>query len=99
MQISNFTLIDNTGRPPVVIGGGRFVTAASQCSNSEIAAMEQLMATTASGLSLLTAMLAVETQPYDPEMVKLLLQLRARGPVAKFKNKDAALKRLLPSRG
>lgn len=103
MQTAIFTQMDNSGRAPVVTGMGHFVTAAAQYnnsqSNSQIVAMEQLMATTASALSLLTALVAVETQPYDAEMVQLLLHLKARGPVAKFKNADAALKRLLPSRG
>jgi hypothetical protein len=39
-----------------------------------------------------------EHSKYGAEMVSTLLQLKARGPVAKFKNAREALKRLLPSK-
>jgi hypothetical protein len=95
-----FARMDNSGRPSVPLGVmDHSVTAAAQYNNSQILAMEALMASTASGQSSLTAILAVEVEPYDAEMVKLLLRLKARGPVAKFKNADAALERLLPSKG
>jgi hypothetical protein len=39
-----------------------------------------------------------EDGSYNPEMVTLLLRLKARGPVAKFNGAKAALERLLPSK-
>lgn len=83
MQTALFTQMNNLGRTAIIAR-----TAATQCSsNSEIVAME------------LTTLLSTEAHPYNPEMVQLLLQLKQRGPVAKFKNADAALERLLPSNG
>jgi hypothetical protein len=37
--------------------------------------------------------------PYNPEMVELLLRLKARAPVAEFKNAREAIERLYPSKG
>jgi hypothetical protein len=99
MQAAVFTQMDNSGRAAVVANVDQFFTAAAQCSNTEIGAMEQLMASTAAGLSLLTTLLADEADQYNPEMVKLLLQLKERGPVAKFKNAREVIERLYPSRG
>jgi hypothetical protein len=95
MQTS-FIEMDNTGRAPVFTG---IVGTPTQRSNTTSSAMEQLMATTASLHSLLTVLVAAESEPYNPEMVSLLLELKRRGPVERFRNADAALKRLLPAKG
>jgi hypothetical protein len=90
MLATFFTQADNRAGPAPIAGANMAVRVRG-ASTAELYAWDGSFKILATGRP-------VEDDQYDPEMVALLLRLKARGPVEKFKSADAALERLLPSK-
>jgi hypothetical protein len=91
-----FTRADNLAGPAPIAGANAAVRVCG-LSTAEVYAWEPPLAGYGN-FKILTTDHPGE-YPYSPEMVDLLLRLKARGPVAKFKNSREALERLFPSKG
>lgn len=84
-----------TGAPPTMVSNAALQVCG--LSTAEIYAWEPAL-TGFGEFKLLTTDNPGEEAKYSADMVDLLLRLKARGPVAKFKNSREALERLLPSK-
>ena len=96
MLATFFTQADNRAGPAPVAGANTTVRARG-VSTAQLYAWETPLAGYVS-FNILTTGRPVEDDEYNPEMVALLLRLKARGPIEKFKSAEAALERLLPSK-
>lgn len=96
MLATFFTQADNRAGPAPVAGANTAMRA-YEVSTAQQYAWET-PSTGYGSFKILTTSCLVEDDEYNPEMVTLLLQLKARGPVEKFKSAQAALERLLPSK-
>jgi hypothetical protein len=96
MLATFFTQADNRAGPAPIAGANTAVRVRG-VSTAELYTWETPLASYGSFKILATGR-PVKDDEYDPEMVALLLRLKARGPVEKFKSADAALERLLPSK-
>jgi hypothetical protein len=99
MQTTFFTQTNNLGRATSIPGANaaaRFVG----LTTADLSVWEMPMSEWVNGAGnfKLRSTDQVES-PYNPEMVDLLLRLKARGPVLRFKNSREAVERLYPSKG
>jgi hypothetical protein len=95
MLATFFTQADNLAGPAPIAGANTTVRVCG-LSTAEIYAWETPLVGYGK-FNVLTTDYPAEDS-YNPEMVELLLRLKGRGPVARFKSANAALERLLPSK-